>query len=300
MVDVGGTHCRVARADADGVAIELRQLEVFPTPRDSLLPMLNNYGLANATRIAVAAAGRIHFKGRDARVQLTNTGLRLSQASLAQLVPHGAVLVNDLVAVAAAVPRLTAIDSRPVCGPEARPDKAVVVAGVGTGFGAALLTDDGRVIGTEAGHADLAPGSAAEAALLSGLGPARQSVESLLSGPGLLRLYQAVAGRPCDSVGELLELAEQGNKKSRTTLNIFSRWLGRVAGNLVLSSGAWGGVYLVGGVIAGLGPWLDRAPFAEGFCDKHPFGSELAQVPVRHIVHEQPALIGLAEICKNQ
>ena len=76
----------------------------------------------------------------------------------------------------------------------------------------------------------------------------------------------------------------------------FSTWLGRVAGNLVLSLGAWGGVSLIGGVVAGLGDALDPLAFRTGFEDKAPFAADLASVPLQRILHPQPALIGMAAL----
>jgi glucokinase len=305
VADVGGTHCRMAlaRRGADGRSIALDSLRIVPTPgagfEDAARAYLDDVGCAGPDAIGVAAAGRLHREGGREWIALTNTPLVLDRQSLERLCAGRAYLANDLAAVASALPHLGAAD-RAAFGPGI-PSPAGgrrLVLGVGTGLGASLLTERGDAIDTEAGHADLASVSADERAWCTALAQqGRVSIERVLCGSGLLRLHAVIGGEPpLATVDELLKRWHRGETGARTTLTAFSTWLGRVAGNLVLSLGAWGGVWLIGGVVAGLGEALDPVSFHRGFRDKAPFDRDLAAVPVQRVTHDQPALLGMAAL----
>jgi len=172
-----------------------------------------------------------------------------------------------------------------------------IVVGLGTGFGAAALTAKGTVLETEAGHMSLAAVSASERRWLDMLAPlGRCAVEQVLSGPGLLRLHEVVSRQPGMEHEELLRQWTQGESSAVRTMSVFSTWLGRTVGDLVLAQGAWGGVTLCGGVVDRLGPALDATAFRKGFEDKTPFAADLAAVPVWKVRHPHPALLGLARL----
>lgn len=299
VADVGGTNCRMALARREAGRIVLEQLRVMPTPPTRFEQMAREYlaqaGCPQPAAIAVAAAGRVNLTPRGRWIALTNTPLVLESESLAAVAGGRAWLVNDLAAVAAALPHFEASELRDF-GP-ARPPVGGrrLVLGVGTGLGASLLTENGETLDTESGHADLAAVSADEfewSARLASQG--RVSVERVLCGSGLLRLHEAISGERLVEIDALLARWRAGDPKPLTTLLAFSTWLGRVAGNLVLSLGAWGGVSLIGGVVAGLGEALDPLAFRIGFEDKAPFEADLAAVPLQRILHPQPALLGMA------
>ncbi|MCC2654898.1 MAG: glk1 [Panacagrimonas sp.] len=301
VADVGGTNCRFALGRRDRESIELEHVQVVPTPSEGFDVAARRYladaGGANPAAIGVAAAGRVRRDGDRSWIALTNTPLVLDRQSLGRLCGGRALLANDLAAVAAALPHLRPGDAS-AFGPDL-PSVAGhrVVLGVGTGLGAALLTERGETVDTEAGHADLPCVRQDEHRWCGELGrTGRVSIEHVLCGSGLLRLHAVVASESLDSVDALLDRWRQGDAAARATLSAFATWLGRVAGNLVLSAGAWGGVSLIGGVISGLGPALDPAAFRRGFEDKAPFARDLAAVPVHRILHPQPALLGMAAL----
>ncbi len=300
VADVGGTNCRLALGRRVAGRVVLEHLRVMPTPPADFEALARDYlsqaGCGRPAAVAVAAAGRVNAT-RDRRwVALTNTPLVLDRDSLATVTSSGrAWLVNDLAAVAAALPHLDATEVQAFGVPLPHVGGRQLVLGVGTGLGASLLTENGETLDTEAGHADLAPVTADEfewCARLASQG--RVSVERVLCGSGLLRLHEAIAGECFAEVETLLVRWRAGDPKALTTLLAFSTWLGRAAGNLVLSLGAWGGVSLIGGVVAGLGDALDPNAFRAGFEDKAPFAADLATVPLRRILHPQPALLGMA------
>lgn len=302
VADIGGTNCRFALGRREpGGPIELEHLRVVPTPSADFATAVREYlagvGCTQPAAIGVAAAGRVRRDGKREWIALTNTPLVLDRHSLEVLCKGRAILANDLAAVAAGLPHLGSADTS-AFGPE-RPSAAGhrLVIGVGTGLGAALLTQCGEILDTESGHADLPCVTADErrwcAALAQG---GRVSIEHALCGPGLLRLHSVVGAEPVDTIDALLQRWRRGDAAAHATFVAFSTWLGRVAGNLVLSLGAWGGVSLIGGVVAGLGPALDPASFRRGFEDKGPFARDLAAVPVRRVLHPQPALLGMAAL----
>ena len=296
VADVGGTNTRLALAT--DAPLQLHDIRVFPTPSGSLLPMARGY-LADAgrgvDRCAVAAAGRIRREHGGERVTLTNVALDIDVSELRQLVPT-AVLVNDLAAVASALPFFATGDSVDLdaCGDALH--GAQLVLGVGTGIGAAVRLADGALLETEAGHIELAAPGPTHRSWLATLPGGRASAEQLLAGPGLVRLHAQASGEQDVAVATLVERARTGDAVALETLRAHADWLGRFAGDLVLAYGAWGGVHLIGGVVAGLGDMLDARAFRAGMVDKARFGDELARVPVRRILHPQPALLGLAAL----
>lgn len=301
VADIGGTHCRLALARPGGLRPQLEDLRVVPTPRGTLDATLREYLLdvrvERLAGIAVAAAGRVRRLAARTWVSLTNASLSIERESLAAMAGGRGWLLNDLAAVAAALPLLDSDDLRPFGPSRTSVPGTRLVVGIGTGFGAAALSLAGETLDGEAGHADLPATTAEEREWLARPSPhARVSVEDLLSGPGLLRLYETRSGRHCTEIATLIEHWRAQEPAALETFAMFSTWLGRVVGNLVLSLGAWGGVYLIGGVVSGLGEALDAAAFRRGFEDKSPFGTDLAAVPVQRIVHPQPALLGLAAL----
>lgn len=299
VADVGGTNCRLALGRREGPRVVLEHLRVLPTPPADFeglaLRYLDEVGAGQPAAIAVAAAGRVNQSPGRHWVAMTNTPLVLERESLARVSGGRAWLVNDLAAVAAALPHFHPSELH-AFGPELpQSGGRRLVMGVGTGLGASVFTEHGEMLDTESGHADLAAVSSDEAAWLARLASqGRVSAERVLSGSGLLRLHEAVSGEHLADVDALLAKWRAGDGSARTSLRAFSTWLGRVAGNLVLSVGAWGGVSMIGGVVAGLGDALDPHAFRAGFEDKAPFSDDLARVPVQRIVHDQPALLGMA------
>jgi glucokinase len=299
VADIGGTHCRLALARAGAARPSIEQLGIQLTPRGSMEATLRGYlrqtGVEAPAAIAIAAAGKVRRTAARSWIALTNTALRIEREALQEAFGVPVFLANDLAGVAAALP-LLGVDERQPFGPRRPPNEGLrLVIGVGTGFGVAALTADGSLIETEAGHADLPAVAAEERECLNRLAPlGRASIEQLFSGAGLLRLYELIGGPSCDSEAQVLFRARQDEPAACKTMAVFSTWLGRIAGNLVLQFGAWSGVYLTGGVLTHAGSLLDPTAFRRGFEDKAPFSADLAAVSVDLILHPQPALLGMA------
>jgi glucokinase len=180
-----------------------------------------------------------------------------------------------------------------------------VVLGPGTGLGvAALLPADGRwhVIASEGGHASFGPQALDETAMFAKLREecGAISAETVLSGPGLVRLARALdpqAGRhePETIVASALAREPSAHAAAR----MFVRLLGRFAGGLALTFKALGGVYITGGVAGGLGPLLDEPQFRTAFEAHPPHEGLLKTIPTLLITCPQPGLIGCAALASE-
>ncbi len=297
VADVGGSNARFALADRTG---RLSEPVTVPSA-DDLAPLIGSYlqshGLPVIERFACAAAGPVGVGGR---IALTNRALSLDLAALRLASGAREVrLINDFAALAHALPLLGDADRWHCGGGAAVPDAPRAVLGPGTGLGMAItLPLGGRwwVLPGEGGHADLAPADDREAAAWQALRRqhGRVSAETVLCGPGLLRLYAALGGAAPATPAELDRRAEAGEPLAVETRRLFTRWLGRVAGNLALTVDARGGVYIGGGIVPCWQQRFDSAEFRRGFEDKPPMRDRLAAIPTWVITHPHPALLGLA------
>jgi glucokinase len=179
-----------------------------------------------------------------------------------------------------------------------------VVIGAGTGLGVATLIffrNEWKALPGEGGHADLAAVDDEERAAVEHIRRKhpRVKAEHVLSGPGLVRLYAACGGTQPLQGPAIVDAARSGDTAAQQAIRLFTRWLGRFAGNLALTLLAKGGVYIAGGIVPGWGASFDAALFRQGFEDKAPFASLLAQIPSFVITHPQPGLLGLARLASD-
>src|SRR5688500_5478818 len=295
--DVGGTHTRLALAERAHDGWRITGVEERGTAPDFLAAVaayVRNAGPVQAA--AFSGAGPLLA---DGSIRLTNAGVHLEPAALAAAagVAH-AVVVSDFGSIATAIHHLPP-GSLAACGGGARvPGMPVAVLGPGTGLGVAIAAPapGGWIAVTgEGGHADLAPVDDEELEIWQRLRRAhgRLSAESVLSGPGLERLYAALAGSAL-SAPEIDAAAWRGEPAALRAHALFTRWLGRVAGNLALVAGARGGVFLAGGILPRWTARFDVAEFRRGFEDKAPYTDWLATIPTFLVTHPQPGLVGLA------
>jgi glucokinase len=224
-------------------------------------------------------------------------------------------VLNDFEALAHAVPVLPAADLQAVGSGVAVPGAALAVIGPGTGLGVSGLVSDGsngwRVIAGEGGHVTLASCTPREASLLAVMRErfGHVSAERALSGPGLVNLYEAACVLDGEtpatlSPAQVLSRSRPGVPEHDTqceeAVNIFAALLGTVAGNLALTLGARGGVYIGGGIVPRLGERFASLPFRARFDDKGRFRSYLEAVPVWVITAPAPALLGAARALDDE
>lgn len=300
VCDVGGTRTRLALAAQAGGAWALTGLDESPTTPDVAAKVARFAHGKGVTAAAFGGAGPI---GAGGGIRLTNAGVFLDPAELARAagVPR-AILVNDFRAIAEAIPCLPKDSLVSLGGGTAVAGDPVVVIGPGTGLGTAIGARGPRgwhAIQGDGGHADLAPVDDEELEIWQRLRRAhgRVSAETVLCGPGLERLYAAIAGSRL-AAPEIDAAAWRGEPDAVRAHAVFTRWLGRVAGNLALIAGARGGVYLAGGILPRWGARFDVAAFRRAFEDKRPYDDWLAAVPTFLVTHPHPGLLGLAVLAR--
>lgn len=317
VADIGGTNARFALAaahpDEPPRPVEPARFAVadLATFEDAVARYLDAIG-AKPLRAVFAVAAPVH--GETAAI--TNSSWRIDAAALRKRFGFTSVrLVNDFAAMSAAVGQLAAGDLRSL-GPLAAPDPAdgrdrvLGVIGPGTGLGVGLLLRrEARtiVIETEGGHAAFAPSNEEEVALLRLLWRRfdRVSNERLISGPGLVTLYAALgelAGMPAPlTMPETIVTAagEGSSPLARRAVELLCELLGSVAGDLALTGGAWDGIYLAGGLVQPLLPWLDRGGFRRRFEAKGRRAAEMARVPTMAVTREDAGLLGAATLASE-
>jgi len=213
-------------------------------------------------------------------------------------------VLNDFEAFAHAVGHFGEESSVSVVDGVANPHGAVAVVGPGTGLGAALWLpgQPARVLHTEAGQMELAARPGIEQAIRTALGPtdAYVSYDHVLSGPGLLRLYRAIAavrGVPATYTdpSDITAMALAGMDTLATqTVDQFCRWLGAFCGDVAVAFNASGGVCLAGGFLARITTVLRSGPFTERFLDKGVMRSFLNRTPVYVVEHGRLGVLGAA------
>jgi glucokinase len=258
----------------------------------------------------MAVAGRVD--GDVAR--LTNHPWVISASRVREALGLDALhLVNDFVAQSMAVRLLQTGDVVPIgahaWAPAPGPLHTFAVVGPGTGLGVGgLLVRGGRwfPLATEGGHASFAPGTPEEIAILErlSLDYGRVSNERLISGAGLVNVHRAlsvIAGvdpgnlQPADVTAR----AESGDRRCQHAISVFCSVFGAIAGDLVLTLGAWDGVFLSGGLVTPLLPALQHSGFRQRFEGKGRYAPAMAHVPTFAVVHPYPGLLGAAALAAD-
>ncbi|MEQ8495307.1 MAG: glucokinase [Gammaproteobacteria bacterium] len=299
--DIGGTNTRLALADAAGCGDTARYDNAAVGTLEACLDDYLRRGGLLAADLDLLLAVAAPVSGDC--VRLTNLDWLLDGAVLGARFGFRAVrFVNDFVALAWAVPALAAADSVAIGGGAARPDAPVLVLGPGTGFGASLWLPHGGALASEAGHALISAVSDEELALLervcAQLG-APPSIEQLVSGPGLERLYRVLGGPPADAATVYAAALAGDDDIALAALGHFHAFAGIAARNLALATGARGGVYLAGGILPRAPAALRRSRFRERFETPAPLPGYLEAIPTRLVVHPEPALLGLARLATS-
>ncbi|WP_137894687.1 glucokinase [Ramlibacter sp. 2FC] len=308
LADVGGTNARFAWQAGPGAPIE-QQITLpcagYATLEDALRDYLARCERPLPREGAIAIANPVDGD----RVQMTNHHWSFSIAALQRALGFARLeVLNDFTALALALPALPPQALRQLGGGAARDQAAIALIGPGTGLGVSGLLPDGGggwvPLRGEGGHVSLAPDNAREQQVVAALARrhGHASAERAVSGQGLVDIHRAL----CEADGlappedwgaaEVSQAALAGSDaRCVEALTMFCALLGSVAGNLALTLGAQGGVYLGGGIVPRLGPWFDRSPFRARFEAKGRFRAYLAAIPVFVIEAAQsPALLGAA------
>jgi glucokinase len=305
--DIGATNARFALAERSGTLTPPRVLptEDYATLADAIAAYLTDEKPSTPPdRAVLAVASPI---GGD-QIAMTNHPWTISNEALRQqLGLQRLQIINDFVACALAIPHLGIEQKRKIGAGDCVSAHPIGVLGPGTGFGVSALVPAGSellALESEGGHVTMAAENAREAAVL-GIMRRRYdhvSAERVLSGPGLVNLYNALcelAGAPAASFTSAQitdpRIGEDDVQAGEATA-MFCAMLGSVAGNLALTLGARGGIYVAGGIVPRLGDYFERSEFRARFEAKGRFASYLARIPTYVVVHPFPALFGAASL----
>ncbi len=303
--DIGGTNARLAwvpRAGEPLSDIASYRCADHGSLGAAIARYLQDHGKQPPRACAIGIANPV----TGDEVRMTNHHWSFSISRLKdELAVAQLAVVNDFTALALSLPALGRADLRQIGGGVGVDGEPLAVLGAGTGLGVSgLLRLPGggaKAVAGEGGHSSLAAIDAEEAAVIAHLRDrfGHVSAERALSGPGLANLYEAVAAldgqaSAAPTPAEVLERARTGSDPSaRRAVDLFCRFLGSFAGNLALTLGARGGVFIGGGIAPRLIPELEGSLFRARFEGKGRFKDYLAQIPTYVIdARVSPALIG--------
>lgn len=306
IADIGGTHVRFALVrpgEEPGDTVKMRCAD-YSGPAEAALSYLSAVKpAAKPRRAAFAVASPIEGD----RIDLINSpwGFSIEGVRLA-LGLDSFQVINDFTAVALSVNHLRPEHLVALGGGAPAPLAPIAVLGPGTGLGVSglipTLSGQWVALAAEGGHSTMPAFDDREAAIISWL---RQryghvSVERMLSGPGLVNLYEAIATlarRPAayttpDAISQ--RALNRSCPLCIEALETFFTMMGTVAGNLVLTLGARGGVYIAGGILPRMPEAFAASGFRARFEAKGRFTPYLVPIPAWLIIHPQPAFAGLA------
>lgn len=312
--DIGGTNARFALVDPDrpGFSNELiLACGDYETAEQGVADYLERSGCGKPGVICLAAAGPVV----DGRVRFSNNHWVIDNRRLLEVFePDSVKLLNDFEAIAYAIPMLDESDVSNIgvvssdTGEKRELTFGVLGPGTGLGEGGLLVREEGvfPIVG-EGSHAGFAPETTMQFKVLEQLRQRfdRVSSERLISGPGLENIYWALGRVHEVSTGDITAaeifsrvLAKEDPIALEAT-QLFFEALGQVAGNVVLSLGAFDGVFLAGGIVKRYPDMLSTSSFRSGFENKGRHRSLMEKVPTRLILHPQPGLLG-ASYCVRE
>lgn len=307
LADIGGTNARWAYQAAPAAPlqhVDSYECSEFASIGAAVRHFLAVHGCPPPRALALGVAAAVTGE----QISFVNNPWSFSRGALAtELGVERLMVLNDFAALAMALPVLGDADRQPLGGGQAVAGAPIAVMGPGTGLGVAALAwqDSGhpQVLSGEGGHATLAAGSDQEDEVLRLLRRrfGHVSAERVLSGPGLVNLHLALAqldGRMLaaePTPAEIVAGARSGEDPDCiATVRLFLDFLAGFAGNLVLSFGALGGLYLGGGILPRLGPLLDVQRFRQRMEDKGRLRGYLQPVPAWLLTAPYPGLLGAA------
>jgi len=313
LADIGGTNARFALQAVDAAAdVRLADVEVLACADyanvdaaiAAYLARAGARGHAVATVLHAAIAIATPVDGDE--VGMTNHNWRFSIEALRTACGFDTLLVvNDFAALAMALPHLNEDGRVRIGGGEAVPGRPLGLIGPGTGLGVAgvvpTTNDEGGkarwiALPGEGGHASFAPVTREEMRLLERLWErhGHVSAERLLSGAGLEAIHWALAGETLAAPAITAAALDGSSAACRASVDAFCAILGSVAGNVALTLGATGGMYIGGGIVPRLGPLFLGSAFRARFEDKGRLSPWLARIPTWLVTDPYPALRGVA------
>ena len=314
VADIGGTNARFAlvtgKTDTD---FKIEQISILPGANfasfeEAIQNYLDSLGDIQPTAASIAIAGPVdgdQFKMTNLSWSFSREGLktRFGFEKLEVINDYTALAMSSSILTKAHLIELKAGDLNPTA------NKAILGPGTGLGVAGLVYTPAGWVpVPSEGGHVNIAPSTAFEAeiikAAMSTLG--HVSAESFLSGQGLVNLYDAVCAvtgvsaqtyQPQDVSGKALEGSDG---ECVQALERFCSFLGAVSGNLALTYGAKGGVYVAGGIVPRMLDFIKGSEFNMRFASKGIMSHYVEPIPVNIFDHPETAFLGAAAWLEQQ
>ena len=320
VADVGGTKLTMGLIDAHAVPLRIQAQESFKCADGAnLTEFLTRFQhkYPHTPRVAcIAGAGPV----KEDVIAVTNLPWRIASDEIRRMGYESTYLINDLVAHASAVPHLSGGQVH-VLQEGSPQDGPMGLIAAGTGLGEALIVRSGEryiVNPSEGGHCSFAPGDEEQIALLRFLHRTYSHVswERVVSGKFGFRhiaaflleqartnassdLKEAVATQ--EDLGSLIhEKARGGDPMAMEVIRLFLKLYGAEAGNLALKGFTVGGLFLGGGVIRQLMPFVAQSAWIDSFCAKGRFSQLMRDIPVRVILDQDNALLGAGYYARDR
>lgn len=316
VADIGGTNARFS-ALGEGELESSRQffysVQDYPAFDQVIARVLEDVAAATGWSqgprgVCLAVACPAHTDV----ISFTNSHWSFSPAEVQkQCGSEQIYVINDFEAVAHGITELNEHDCRQIGGKQPQPGKPAGILGAGTGLGVAGLVyhqSGYSVLATEGGHVDFAPVGARQIELLQTLlkSFSRVSAERLVSGQGLQNIYRGLSvmegcepqlETPAQISGAALD---ESDALAVEALQLFCQICGAVAGNLALTLGATGGIYIAGGIIPRFADYFASSEFRAFFDDKGRFRDYMAPIPVYLVIRDNLGLLGAATKLHNE
>ncbi|MCP3985127.1 MAG: glucokinase [bacterium] len=318
--DIGGTKTVLALFDTHEGSLERREMAIFPSQEhptfEEVVEAFRSEYPTEITAACFGVAGAII----DGCAQTTNLPWKLDEQALGLALGGCRVkLLNDLEAAGLGMLELPEASLHSLQQGRVRRGNAAVIA-AGTGLGEAMLFFDGEKhtpTASEGGHADFAPRTERDVALLHHLRAklgGRVSVERVISGPGIASIHDFLIEFRDTSAPEWLCAARAAGDASAAiadaalakrdpvcveTLELFASLYGAEAGNHALRCMAIGGVYIGGGVAPKILPFLSSGAFMQAFLDKGRFSNLMSEIPIAIALDPLTPLLGAARMASR-
>lgn len=322
--DIGGTKTIlqvVEQRDGELKALVEKRYpsQQFDTFERILIQFYSEFKLqkSDIKSACIGVAGPVSQAGTRTTSKITNLPWKLDSDELAdQFVENKFHLINDFQAIGYGIERLQGEDILVLQQGDAVEKATRAVIGAGTGLGQAFLVWDSgesayKVHPSEAGHSSFSPVSDKEKQLLEYLSNRKEfvSLEQVVSGPGITNIYHFLSQQKSSMPGEVLLSAndsiditpsivklalQEDDLLAKEALDIFVNAYGVAAGNLALTVGATGGVYIAGGIAPKIINKMQEGNFIRAFSAKNKMKSWLQSIPVYLIINEKTGLLGAA------
>ncbi|MEN3930506.1 glucokinase [Microvirga sp. W0021] len=312
IADIGGTNARFAlltRAGGQPQQLKTLACNDYPDIVSAIEAYLSTVEAQRPWEAVVAIANPVtgdHIKMTN---HVWSFSIEESRKALNLINLH---VINDFTALALSLPLLRPNEQVQVGSGRARPRSVIGLIGPGTGLGVSGLVPVAprgwQALAGEGGHASFSPVNDEEDRILNFVRQKHQNIstERLVSGPGLVRLYGAIAELAGDKPQEFTPADVSKHALAKTdahcerALDLFCAMLGSAAGNLALTLGAEGGVYIGGGIVPGILSYFKKSRFRQQFEAKGRLSDYLANIPTFVITASNPALLGAAALLQQE